>query len=486
MQGTFWDPEYSYITASVQVHASMLTDPVQQANLYKGSLQVYISYAYTGVNSLIKGHFPDSTNVVWSERIGLLPATTTKWEIVLRNRRLEAESFYWKIPQLTAESLDYSVKRETFSLAYLNASTAGYVEVAKIYLRLDDRDDWVRLIPYQNLFDLLGAWGGFLSILIAAGTPAAVLNSYLWSRAVKKLIKNGEVVFNENTRMEKSHVMAHTFVHPDPGSRPLGVSKRPVRNSSVYGRRPQTTGRTQSSNSAFFAKAFDMEKGVVPSSAGGGGGGSSSSGGGGGAAAAAAAAQTRSSVNDSAELPPSSSTELSGAGGGKEAQGGTDGAGKAGSNSLSAMPGQHLGLERQNDGKGGERQSDRWRRISDACREGSVRGGREGGESREASVRGDGGASYAGAGAGSGTGGAGSRPGAGDAVGSSIHIDYDGDVFRDDDSDAEDYSDVVRHVASECNALYHMRKLTRLVQEKTSLVSCIVKEDSQPTDSPKE
>lgn len=52
--------------------------------------------------------------------------------------------------------------------------------------------------------------------------------------------------------------------------------------------------------------------------------------------------------------------------------------------------------------------------------------------------------------------------------------------------DAEDYSDVVRHVASECNALYHMRKLTRLVQEKTSLVSCIVKEDSQPIDSPKE
>ncbi|MEW5302511.1 MAG: hypothetical protein WDW36_005291 [Sanguina aurantia] len=57
-------------------------------------------------------------------------------------------------------------------------------------------------------------------------------------------------------------------------------------------------------------------------------------------------------------------------------------------------------------------------------------------------------------------------------LGTSIHIHYQGDVFADGDQGVRDYSDVVRHCSSECNALYHLRKLTRLVEEASSGLTC--------------
>ncbi|MEW5302512.1 MAG: hypothetical protein WDW36_005292 [Sanguina aurantia] len=132
-----------------------------------GSVQLMIKYPYTGVNSLISGHFPSDNSVVWS-------------------------------------------RRET-SLSYLNSTGLKQLQVAKLYLKLDDRDDSVHLTPYANLFDLFGAWGGFLSILMLAGTPAYYLNKWVWDSTVKRLILKGDIHFNENARMTKSHALGQAY-----------------------------------------------------------------------------------------------------------------------------------------------------------------------------------------------------------------------------------------------------------------------------------
>lgn len=218
--------------------------------------------------------------------------------------------------------------------------------------------------------------------------------------------------------MEKSHVMASTFVHPEPGSRLIGVTKKSFRNISANSRRPPAASRASSGFTAPLG--LDMEFGkslTVPSVT---------------AANLADVQPTGVSItmSDSADLGPHE-VHLSGLSA-IDVQGA--GAKVGGSLRLPAAKLGATGVRLH----GMQRANSNWRRIGDALREeGSRRGAvsHGGGDSLEASMHGPGGTPPAQFGLGTvSVAGTGTWTAADANVGSSIYVDYDGDVFQDGDS----------------------------------------------------
>ncbi len=65
-----------------------------------------------------------------------------------------------EIPQLERRTWDFTVQQSVLSLASTEIRRGAFVNVARIYLRMDDRAYDVLLRPYTNLFELFGADSG--------------------------------------------------------------------------------------------------------------------------------------------------------------------------------------------------------------------------------------------------------------------------------------------------------------------------------------
>ncbi|GFH15604.1 uncharacterized protein HaLaN_11857, partial [Haematococcus lacustris] len=132
--GTFYEDEYSYLTASVFVNATrILSSPSFASNLYKGSAQLFMNFRYSSASSLRAGSWP-------SGETGHPPAA------------------------VRSAGLHCAEQRGGMAPTTMTAGT--YTEVARIFLKLDDRDMQVTMNPFTNLFQLFSDWGGFLSILV--------------------------------------------------------------------------------------------------------------------------------------------------------------------------------------------------------------------------------------------------------------------------------------------------------------------------------
>ncbi|KAJ9522837.1 hypothetical protein QJQ45_023621 [Haematococcus lacustris] len=229
--GTFYEDEYSYLTASVFVNATrIMSSPSFASNLYKGSAQLFMNFRYSSASSLRAGSWPSGETVPWSSRVNLLQNTNMKWEISLRIRRIQGGSFWWDIPQLQSAALDFTVQSSVISMAPTTMTAGTYTEVARIFLKLDDRDMQVTMNPFTNLFQLFSDWGGFLSILVwlggqavggqactgtrmVVGLPSMIFNASVFRNTVAQLMKDGKIVFDEDVRKKRSEALVHSFAH---------------------------------------------------------------------------------------------------------------------------------------------------------------------------------------------------------------------------------------------------------------------------------
>ncbi|KAL6757337.1 hypothetical protein V8C86DRAFT_1698674 [Haematococcus lacustris] len=373
-----------------------------------------------------------------------------KWELSLRVRRIRALSFWWDIPQLESKALDFTVTLSEVSLSSNPKESGGFVEVAKIFLKMDDRDDEVIQRPYTNLFNLFADWGGFLSILVAVGLPAAWFNEYLFRSSVKKLMRQGVVVFDEQVRKHRAGAMVQAFSH--------GVEH-----------------------------VTSLLRGGAGAGAGGGGGGASSKGGvgpqckavdpypqgsGDSGQTSGPAQPTRDDVSESSsplpllpaaqpkssfypDIPPSSLPQQISA---SAALGG-----------LGAALGRAPALPPQGAGGGGP--------GSAAAGQGNGHQGAmqaaapspPGGMTRAPAAMQRGGTSFNSSSAGADLV---VHPELLHAGLASILVKYDADVFADSDEEGDSFEDVQRHCTSECQAQYHLRQVIKLVQRERALLTC--------------
>ena len=72
--------------------------------------------------------------------------------------------------------------------------------MAKIYIRWNEQDTEEDSIPNIDLFNLVSSWGGFLSILLAVGMPAVMLNRIIFLQTVKQLIAQEKITYDDELR----------------------------------------------------------------------------------------------------------------------------------------------------------------------------------------------------------------------------------------------------------------------------------------------
>ncbi|KAG2426900.1 hypothetical protein HXX76_012687 [Chlamydomonas incerta] len=214
VMGTFHSDEYSYFQSVIRLNGShpvaqLDRDGMRQVYI-DGGVEVFLQFPYTGTNSLMSGTFPSQELMTWSRKMPLpSPGRRLRWEIVLRMRQVSSSNAYWSIPALDESAMDFVVVTNEVSLEAVPVQPVGdgTIDLARIFIKMDDVDFSTSLSPYTSVYGLIGDWGGYLSIILFAGLPAYYLNEYLFKRAVKRLISTGDIHFDEKIQKHREDVL---------------------------------------------------------------------------------------------------------------------------------------------------------------------------------------------------------------------------------------------------------------------------------------
>ncbi|KAG2492796.1 hypothetical protein HYH03_008956 [Edaphochlamys debaryana] len=180
-----------------------------------GSIEMFLQFPYTGTNSLIAGTFPSSEEVIYSRKVPMAPpGQRVRWELVLRMRQVIARNVFWYIPRLNKKAMDYTVSASEVTYEVVDpSSSSSSNNLARIYIKMDDRDTRAVMTPHTSFYSLIGDWGGFLSILLLAGLPAHLLNKHLFRSACKRLLAENRIEFDDGVRREREKVLKHKSTH---------------------------------------------------------------------------------------------------------------------------------------------------------------------------------------------------------------------------------------------------------------------------------
>ncbi|KAG2492797.1 hypothetical protein HYH03_008957 [Edaphochlamys debaryana] len=209
IMGNFYSDEFSLLEAVIGVNPNNPASRIHSS----GSIEMFLQFPYTGTNSLIAGTFPSSEEVIYSRKVPMAPpGQRVRWELVLRMRQVTASNSFWSIPKLDEDTMDYTVAASEVTYEVVDPSSSSN-NLARIYIKMDDRDTQTLLSPYTSLYGLIGDWGGYLSIILFAGLPAYFLNMHVFRNACKRLLAENRIEFDDGVRREREKVLKHKSTH---------------------------------------------------------------------------------------------------------------------------------------------------------------------------------------------------------------------------------------------------------------------------------
>ncbi|GAX84653.1 hypothetical protein CEUSTIGMA_g12074.t1 [Chlamydomonas eustigma] len=418
--GTFYNNEYSYITATVSVNNSLLSTASQIDNLFKGSVQIFMMYNFTSAGSLAKGEDKLNKNLVWSVRANLYPNITLKAEVLLMARTLRVHNYGWDVSSLETDLLDYQPDNVISYISLPSSPAPGWTDIAKVFLHWDTNDAELELIPPMDALTLLSNWGGFLSLLLSLGLPAVMINQHIFQSTVKDLLLTDKITFDEQVRQRRSHAVKK--VYQDQGGKLKTTSftkSRSVTNGTLIKPLAGMGRRASSPQPQPIAEAKEQTSEVLSSSV-------------------IGTFREAASLHD-ASMPCIDSR------GNAEIRPDRAGAGLPLDKSLqlAAPPAPYGTVNSEqgvmNDGVAGPPSRIPKKRMQDLANMFADNNSGNKKFGRQASNR--------------------------SAYAASIVVHYKGDCFADEDEEDDNYQDVVRHATSECNALLHLRQVVHLVQQ---------------------
>ncbi|KAG2491254.1 hypothetical protein HYH03_010461 [Edaphochlamys debaryana] len=224
IMGNFYSDEFSLFEAAIGINPNF-SDSSRIP--HSGSIEMFLQFPYTGTNSLIEGTFPSSEEVIYSRKVPMAPpGQRVRWELVLRMRQVEAGNSFWSIPELDENTMDYTVTASEVTYEAVDFTSSAPNNLARIYIKMDDRDTLTLLTPYTSLYSLVGDWGGYLSIILFAGLPAYFLNMHLFRNACKRLLAEDRIEFDDDVRREREALLKHKSTHSIQHSKSLRKRER--------------------------------------------------------------------------------------------------------------------------------------------------------------------------------------------------------------------------------------------------------------------